>query len=85
VFNTDPAQAAASVQRLATLDTEIACFGHAEPITHGAAAQLRSVPRPQKVTSPASSPEEHARDLPTDGHEEGTAVATTESERFLGH
>jgi glyoxylase-like metal-dependent hydrolase (beta-lactamase superfamily II) len=42
VFNTDPAQAAASVQRLAALDTEIACFGHAEPVTHGAAAQLRS-------------------------------------------
>jgi hypothetical protein len=42
VFNTDPAQAAASVHRLAALDTEIACFGHAEPITHGAAAQLRA-------------------------------------------
>jgi glyoxylase-like metal-dependent hydrolase (beta-lactamase superfamily II) len=42
VFNADPAQAAASFRRLAALDTEIACFGHGEPITQDAAARLRA-------------------------------------------
>jgi glyoxylase-like metal-dependent hydrolase (beta-lactamase superfamily II) len=42
VFNADPAQAAGSFRRLAALDTEIACFGHGEPLTRGAAASLRA-------------------------------------------
>jgi glyoxylase-like metal-dependent hydrolase (beta-lactamase superfamily II) len=42
VFNVDPAQAAASLARLATLDTEIVCAGHGDPITTGAAAFLRA-------------------------------------------
>jgi glyoxylase-like metal-dependent hydrolase (beta-lactamase superfamily II) len=42
VFNADRAQAAASFHRLAALDTEIACFGHGEPVTHGAAGLLRA-------------------------------------------
>ena len=45
VFNTDRAQAAASFRRLARLDTEVACFGHGEPLTQGAAAQLRTAVR----------------------------------------
>ncbi len=42
VFNTDPAQATASLQRLAGLDPEIICCGHAEPVTRNAAAILRT-------------------------------------------
>jgi glyoxylase-like metal-dependent hydrolase (beta-lactamase superfamily II) len=42
VFNADPPQAAASFQRLADLDVEVACFGHGEPLTERAAAQLRA-------------------------------------------
>jgi glyoxylase-like metal-dependent hydrolase (beta-lactamase superfamily II) len=42
VFNADRAQAAASFRRLAGLDAEIACFGHGEPVIHGAAAQLQA-------------------------------------------
>jgi glyoxylase-like metal-dependent hydrolase (beta-lactamase superfamily II) len=42
VFNADRAQAAASFRQLASLDAEIACFGHGEPVTHGAAAQLQA-------------------------------------------
>ena len=45
VFNTNRAQAAASFCRLARLDTDIACFGHGEPLTHDAAPQLRTVAR----------------------------------------
>ncbi|MQA86666.1 MAG: MBL fold metallo-hydrolase [Streptosporangiales bacterium] len=43
VFNVDPSEAAASFKRLATLDTEIACFGHGEPLTRDAAAELQAV------------------------------------------
>ncbi len=47
VFNTDPDQATASLQRLADLDPEIICFGHAEPVTRNAAAMLHTaVPHP---------------------------------------
>ena len=47
VFNTDPAQATASLQRLADLEPEIICCGHAEPVTRSAAAMLRTaVPHP---------------------------------------
>jgi glyoxylase-like metal-dependent hydrolase (beta-lactamase superfamily II) len=42
VFNIDPGQAAASLARLATLDAEIVCSGHADPITQDAAALLRA-------------------------------------------
>ena len=42
VFNTDPAQAASSFGRLAALDTEIVCSGHADPITENAASVLRA-------------------------------------------
>jgi glyoxylase-like metal-dependent hydrolase (beta-lactamase superfamily II) len=40
-FNTDRAGAWASLQRLAALDVEVACFGHGEPVTAGAGAALR--------------------------------------------
>jgi glyoxylase-like metal-dependent hydrolase (beta-lactamase superfamily II) len=41
VFNADPALAAESFTRLAQLDTEVVCFGHGEPLTQDATAQLR--------------------------------------------
>ncbi|MFG1810309.1 MBL fold metallo-hydrolase [Streptomyces sp. NPDC049040] len=41
VFNSDPARALASFHRLAALDVDVACFGHGDPITGGAAAALR--------------------------------------------
>jgi hypothetical protein len=40
VFNADPPQAAAFFQRLADLDVEVVCFGHGEPLTERATAQL---------------------------------------------
>jgi glyoxylase-like metal-dependent hydrolase (beta-lactamase superfamily II) len=43
VFNANPDQAVASLQRQARLDTDIACFGHGEPVTENAAAELRAV------------------------------------------
>lgn len=42
VFNVDRAQASASLRRLAGLDANVACFGHGEPLTHDAAAELRA-------------------------------------------
>jgi glyoxylase-like metal-dependent hydrolase (beta-lactamase superfamily II) len=42
VFSSDRQQAAATARQLATLDTEIACFGHGEPLTRGAAGQLQA-------------------------------------------
>ena len=45
VFNTDRALAAASFRRLADLDTDIACFGHGEPLTRDATSQLRTAAR----------------------------------------
>ena len=45
VFNTDRAQAAASFRRLAGLDTDIACFGHGEPVSRDAAAHLQAAAR----------------------------------------
>ena len=41
VFNQDRAQTVASFKRLAALDVETACFGHGEPITSRAGAQIR--------------------------------------------
>lgn len=40
-FNQDRTQTVASFQRLATLDVDIACFGHGEPITTAAGARIR--------------------------------------------
>jgi glyoxylase-like metal-dependent hydrolase (beta-lactamase superfamily II) len=40
VFNSDPPIAMASFRRLASLDAEIACFGHGEPILEGAKGAL---------------------------------------------
>jgi glyoxylase-like metal-dependent hydrolase (beta-lactamase superfamily II) len=42
LFNVDAAEAAVSFKRLAALDAEIACFGHGEPITRGAAARMQA-------------------------------------------
>lgn len=42
VLNVDPPEAVDSVKRLAALDTEIACFGHGEPLTQGASVELRA-------------------------------------------
>jgi glyoxylase-like metal-dependent hydrolase (beta-lactamase superfamily II) len=42
-FNQDRAQTVASFKRLAALDVETACFGHGEPITSRAGAQIRDV------------------------------------------
>jgi glyoxylase-like metal-dependent hydrolase (beta-lactamase superfamily II) len=39
-FNANPEAAAATAQRLATLDSDIACFGHGAPLRHAAAARL---------------------------------------------
>lgn len=43
VFNADPAVAAATARRLATLDAEVACFGHGEPVRSAAAARLAQI------------------------------------------
>ena len=45
VFNTNRAQAAASFRQLARLDTDIACFGHGEPLTQDATPRLRTAAR----------------------------------------
>jgi glyoxylase-like metal-dependent hydrolase (beta-lactamase superfamily II) len=42
VFNVDRAQAAESLRRLAALDVAVACFGHGEPLTSDATAELRA-------------------------------------------
>jgi glyoxylase-like metal-dependent hydrolase (beta-lactamase superfamily II) len=50
VFNADRAGAAASFARLAAVNAEIACFGHGEPLTEGAADRLRAAAnRPDPV------------------------------------
>jgi glyoxylase-like metal-dependent hydrolase (beta-lactamase superfamily II) len=46
VFNVDPAAATATAGQLATLDVEVACFGHGEPLRHDAAARLIEAMRP---------------------------------------
>jgi glyoxylase-like metal-dependent hydrolase (beta-lactamase superfamily II) len=46
LFNVDPIEAVASFKRQATLEAEIACFGHGEPVTDNAAAQLRAAVEP---------------------------------------
>lgn len=42
MFNADRGQAAASLRRLAALEITVACFGHGEPLTDGAAAAFRA-------------------------------------------
>ncbi len=42
VFNVNRTQAATSLSRLAGLDVTVACFGHGEPLTHDAAAELQA-------------------------------------------
>ena len=42
VFNVSRAEAAASFGRLAALDTAIACFGHGDPVTRDAGAELKA-------------------------------------------
>jgi glyoxylase-like metal-dependent hydrolase (beta-lactamase superfamily II) len=54
VFNVDPPQAAASFKRLAILDADIACFGHGEPITQGAAARMQAAA--EHLPAPTSPP-----------------------------
>ncbi|GHD05574.1 MBL fold metallo-hydrolase [Streptomyces violarus] len=43
VFNLDRAQVLAACRRLAELDADVACFGHGDPVTRGAAQALRSM------------------------------------------
>jgi glyoxylase-like metal-dependent hydrolase (beta-lactamase superfamily II) len=43
VFNLDREVAAASFRRIAALDTDVACFGHGEPLAGAAGVQLRRV------------------------------------------
>lgn len=43
VFNIDRALAISSFHRQAALNVEVACFGHGDPLTSGAAATLRAV------------------------------------------
>ncbi|HEY1620420.1 MAG TPA: MBL fold metallo-hydrolase [Streptosporangiaceae bacterium] len=59
VFNVDPAQAAASLRRLADLDATVACFGHGEPLTRDAAAGLQAAAR-----RTLSGTSQNARDTP---------------------
>ncbi|WP_353940768.1 MBL fold metallo-hydrolase [Streptomyces sp. HUAS MG91] len=42
VFNLDRARAVASFARLAALESEVACFGHGDPVTENAGAVLRA-------------------------------------------
>jgi glyoxylase-like metal-dependent hydrolase (beta-lactamase superfamily II) len=41
-FNVNRVQAAASLRRLASLDTTVACFGHGDPLAHDAGSELRA-------------------------------------------
>ena len=45
VFNVDRDRAVGSFGRLAALDTDVACFGHGDPVTGGAAEALRASAR----------------------------------------
>jgi glyoxylase-like metal-dependent hydrolase (beta-lactamase superfamily II) len=54
VFNVSRAQAAASLRRLAGLNATVACFGHGEPLTRDAAAELQAA---AVRDTPGSSPE----------------------------
>jgi glyoxylase-like metal-dependent hydrolase (beta-lactamase superfamily II) len=43
VFNLDRERAAESFCRLAGLDTDVACFGHGDPVVGSAGTKLRAV------------------------------------------
>lgn len=43
VFNVDPAEAIRSLRKQAALDSEVAGFGHGEPVVGGASTQLRAL------------------------------------------
>jgi glyoxylase-like metal-dependent hydrolase (beta-lactamase superfamily II) len=42
LFNVDIATMSASIRRLATIDADIACFGHGEPVTARASARIQA-------------------------------------------
>jgi glyoxylase-like metal-dependent hydrolase (beta-lactamase superfamily II) len=42
VLNLDRARSVESFRTLASLDSEVACFGHGDPVTGGSAAALRA-------------------------------------------
>ncbi|WP_306319659.1 MULTISPECIES: MBL fold metallo-hydrolase [unclassified Streptomyces] len=55
VFNLDKERAIASYRRLAALDSEVACFGHGDPLVGGAGEALRTaVARAHPTGTPAS-------------------------------
>lgn len=61
VFNVNRAQAAASLQRLASFDIKVVCFGHGEPLTDGAGAELHAAA--QRLPADTG---QHPRDTPGD-------------------
>ncbi|WP_159671887.1 MBL fold metallo-hydrolase [Streptomyces mexicanus] len=54
VFNLDRSRAVASFRRLAALETEVACFGHGDPVTQRAGAVLREAAAGYGGPSPTS-------------------------------
>ncbi|MGI8308306.1 MBL fold metallo-hydrolase [Saccharopolyspora hattusasensis] len=63
-FNVDRARTIESFHCLAELDTEVACFGHGEPISSKAGAELRAVAQ-KLTTSPTTVRPSPKRHLPT--------------------
>ena len=57
VFNVDRAQAAASLRLLAGLDATVACFGHGEPLTRDAAAELQAAARDMPSATVQNAPD----------------------------
>lgn len=51
VFHLDRARAAAAFRRLAALDSDVACFGHGEPVLSGAGERLRATAETLAVAS----------------------------------
>lgn len=49
VFNVDRDSAVRSLATMATLDTEVACFGHGEPVAHDARTHLRAATEDAKA------------------------------------
>jgi glyoxylase-like metal-dependent hydrolase (beta-lactamase superfamily II) len=43
VFNVDPVELARSIQKLAQLEVNVACFGHGDPVTHEAGRQIQAL------------------------------------------
>lgn len=69
VFHHDRPQALASFRRLALLDTDMACFGHGDPVTAGASAVLRKAadahPDPRQADQGSPMPAEALRRVPS--------------------